>query len=124
MVDRKEGIGIGVIILLLGGVWLLASGKVHLGGLLGSTMTPTAAATTQTGKQPLTEPQEAPRELISEVPPPDVQTHYLGAGVEYAKFSAPIDVGGAFKQWGVTTQGIPVVSKYPPETYPVWEWMT
>lgn len=113
----------GIVILLLVGAWLLASGK--LGGLLGiSTMTPTAAATTQTGKQPLTEPQEAPRELISEVPPPDVQTHYLAAGVEYAKFSSPIDVGGAFKQWGVTTQGIPVVSKNPPESYPVWEWMT
>ena len=116
MADKN--LGIGVIILLLVGAWLVISGK-----LAGLTMTPTTAATTQTGKQPLSEAQ-APRELISEVPPPDVQTHYLAAGVEYAKFSTPIDVGGEFKQWGVTTQGIPVVSKNLPESYPVWEWMT
>lgn len=114
--EDKTGAGIGLLIIAAVAVWALASGK--LGGL---TMTPTKAAAVQTGTQPLSEPQ-LPRELISEVPPPGVQTHYLGA-VQYAKFSSPIDVGGGFKQWGVTTQGTPVVSMNPPETYSAWEWM-
>lgn len=88
---------------------------------------PAAAAATTKRPGNLTTPQRESSlsgvriPLTQEKPPSDVRQHALGP-TTYVKFEQPPDVGGGFKQWGVTKEGTPVISMNPPESYDAWEW--
>lgn len=40
----------------------------------------------------------------------------------YSPYPVPIDLGGGFKEWGVTPEGEKVISTRDPAIYQPWEW--
>lgn len=133
MVDRDQGMGIAIIILILGGAWLFMSGKL---GKLGITPPPAglppAGVPNPTGesKTAVSEMPTVPLDVWQSLTKEQLQglpvTEQIGkAGVEkYYKTSTPIAIGDTgFKIWGMTESGATIVSKNPPETYSAYEWM-
>lgn len=128
---------LGFIILIVGGAWLLMSGKLE--GVLGAV--PSGAPGELPGELPLLNPTGESKTTISEMPtvPLDVWqsltreqlqglpvTEQIGqVGTEkYYKTSTPIAIGDTgFKIWGMTESGATIVSMNPPETYSAWDWM-
>ena len=108
--------GMALVIVALSAIVLFLWSKVE-------GFTPTAQAAFAGSLSPSTAPAPTGWLLISEVPPPDVRRYPLG-GTTYANFTQPIALGDTgYYQWGVTAEGMPVVSAEPPETYASWEWI-
>jgi len=53
---------------------------------------------------------------------PTLKTY--GGGTYQPVVGAPVPIGDTgFFIWGATSQGVPIISTKPPETYEAWEWM-
>lgn len=119
--------GMGLIVIAVLGVWAFATGKIKLSGLTAaSTITPSSPpsvpSTVTNTKSPTSAPVTSGTKIINEVPPANVRRYALGDTL-YAKFTTPIDLGGDFFQWGVTVDGIAVVSKDDPSAYNASVWL-